>query len=905
VKSSYCPVRKETMSSSERPISQTPREPKRIAVIAVHGVGEHPPGSSARQISDLLANLESSYAAACPMAKQLAPSYTAFDEEPIAVAVQPVTLVPGRRPRWVGIAGPFEAIAKDFAKTSSSSPSTPIDEQDHVFMRAQLQHYKIQNAEKTYRTIRMRGIRRLGSSQHESRVDVYELYWKDLSSLGLGVATIFGELYQILFHLTSLGCQAVRGTWIENPTVRSWAVFATLQKWASLCLTVPIALINLFMLALAVDLSVCSIFTQLGDNVQPVIAYGFVWITILALTGLLFLHSPRPTAFGVWIVPLLLFVVALLLCMIPLIGLWRIPGLSGLATGITKAPVQVFAVLVLAVTVGFVAKIIQAYNRQRPSVARLAVIGGTLLCLAMVVRIIFSRSGSSVCNLADCSVLAAFGEVIEALRFLLALAWLAFFGLVFCSHVAGAVAVLRIPDAEGKRQRAALSRWTARFTVSLSGLAVFLTTVLLWKAVAHGTSALLPDNFNYWGVSKTNLLPLFINPDNDNLYAVLLGLLLLVLILDAWSLAPSAWAELFPPTVSENPGKADCESKAMGRWMTNGYSLMRWSGRIMYGAAFLIVPVVLISSGRSIPLISSRPAFDTLSARAEVYAVSEKEIQTLTLLLAGFATSLMALRGRLARIALGLRPALSIILDVDNYFREHPLDSNPRARIAARTLSLIRHLCTWRDSHGGRPYDAIVIVAHSQGSAIITDLLRFIRSESSISGGSSLESYDSDLARLGKDLPLYLFTMGSPLREYYAQLFPDLYEWVRNEGKAGSSTDEVPIPCDASPDPGTLGVTSWTNAFRSGDYIGRQLWIEEDSDSLWRIPVLAEPHCLGDGTSAELGGAVRHDSGNKRREFCIGKGAHSHYWDATASLIAIELDRIIGLAASRAPARQP
>ena len=32
---------------------------------------------------------------------------------------------------------------------------------------------------------------------------------------------------------------------------------------------------------------------------------------------------------------------------------------------------------------------------------------------------------------------------------------------------------------------------------------------------------------------------------------------------------------------------------------------------------------------------------------------------------------------------------------------------------------------------------------------------------------------------------------------------------------------------------------------------------------------------------------------DNRREFCIGKGAHQHYWDGTAPQIALELDALI------------
>ena len=43
------------------------------------------------------------------------------------------------------------------------------------------------------------------------------------------------------------------------------------------------------------------------------------------------------------------------------------------------------------------------------------------------------------------------------------------------------------------------------------------------------------------------------------------------------------------------------------------------------------------------------------------------------------------------------------------------------------------------------------------------------------------------------------------------------------------------------------------------------------------------------------------DVGKVRREFCIGPGAHTHYWDATAKPIAVQLDRLIDEAARATP----
>jgi hypothetical protein len=38
---------------------------------------------------------------------------------------------------------------------------------------------------------------------------------------------------------------------------------------------------------------------------------------------------------------------------------------------------------------------------------------------------------------------------------------------------------------------------------------------------------------------------------------------------------------------------------------------------------------------------------------------------------------------------------------------------------------------------------------------------------------------------------------------------------------------------------------------------------------------------------------VSEDAHRSRRELCIGAGAHTRYWDATAKAIAIELDLLV------------
>jgi hypothetical protein len=230
---------------------------------------------------------------------------------------------------------------------------------------------------------------------------------------------------------------------------------------------------------------------------------------------------------------------------------------------------------------------------------------------------------------------------------------------------------------------------------------------------------------------------------------------------------------------------------------------------------------------------------------------------------------LLVMRGRFKSLAFGFRPVLDIMLDADNWFREHPLDRNPKARICGRYVSLLRYICNWTDPIDGGHYDAIIIVSHSQGTVITADLLRFLQHEAKSSGG--MKAYDPELCRLdsvSSRLPITLFTMGSPLRAMYGRRFPRLYAWAHHG-------DEEQQP--RRPDPDALGLATWVNAYRSGDYIGRYLWRKTDDPNNWDVTTVME-------------------NSPKSVEFCIGAGSHTHYWDVTAPAIAYRLDDLIAQA---------
>lgn len=222
---------------------------------------------------------------------------------------------------------------------------------------------------------------------------------------------------------------------------------------------------------------------------------------------------------------------------------------------------------------------------------------------------------------------------------------------------------------------------------------------------------------------------------------------------------------------------------------------------------------------------------------------------------------------------------------------------------------MLRHICSRQLPGESRPaYDALVIFAHSLGSVITADLLRFlVRERASF---ADPDQRDKLLDRLGdrapapdsqgpEGMPVYLFTMGCPLRQLFSLRFPHQYGWVDFDKRLNQRPADIPpdqksadIPPDQKPDPYPLGVVEWVNGYRSGDYVGRYVWRSEDCTYLWDTPAVESRDAADRASSV-------------RREFCVGAGAHTHYWDGTAPDIGRELHRLIGQAAGEPQKPKP
>jgi len=362
-------------------------------------------------------------------------------------------------------------------------------------------------------------------------------------------------------------------------------------------------------------------------------------------------------------------------------------------------------------------------------------------------------------------------------------------------------------------------------------------------------------------------------------FAITLLLFALALFLLFWWVLPSVFTETYRLRDEKKPPRFTTNAMAvrLGTWLSRGLDATSVITFLFWCAIFLIPPMFLPGVGHWV-----RSALTSLGFPANrLPGVSARGTAASLWIVKSFAVSATA-----AALAIAVKygsPVLGAILDVDTYLRTLPEDATPRAKIVERYVSLLRYIARYRGPDG-RGYDSVVIVAHSLGSLISTDLLRFLKSNG-----------DPDLAALGLDgtdgkqrISIKLFTMGNPTRQLLNRFFPYLYDWVRDEPDNGlrplpdPALEPPRINERALPHPCELGVEKWLNVYRSGDYVGRSLWLDE-----WYYRT---DGAHGSGAYPQ---PIYIATAGPRSEACIGAGAHTRYWDDTAPDVSEFLDKLI------------
>ncbi len=872
---------------------------KRVAVIAIHGVADQKPEDTAKTVADLLARNS---------------HCDAFQQSPLRISVD---RVPVHGP--LGETEEFKKRASSLSKSAlqqltrtpafawNRTPRTveppaqaasPPDTA-HEYMHEQLSGYLVvQEQDATYETVRLVSQGKAGADGDDTEVHVFEMYWADLSRFAGSGYQIFVELYQLLFYLCGLGRKMIKFAQREDRLGGWWTAFTWCQSAAERLLVLGVPTLNLYLLALA------------SVTVPLWLGYGHVEIAARVLAavvaggactyGVFRWQLRRPGTPGSWFVLLAL----------PVAASWAMAVVVASVSALT----WLLAVWGL-IAGGAVLWLLFQYQQRQPGAFSFGVGAGILYVGLYGVEIVWPAAavGNDLTRPID-GMMHAMEWMMAPLVAMWALLVLA----ALLATITSTIALFRVRRQPQVWERARRAAWTGNLTLVLPALLVLMLNLSLWQAVvvtllpagpegqketdmmqvlkiamisvfaaapfsspaaspdpATPTSApspmpspspaATPSHWQMlWQGKHTPVAGICVKSSDaagaareliDDQAPQGYGWICIVffgaVLWMAWSILPAVGTEGTPP------GDEVRTSIWQGETLSLAFKRMRWSGEIVRFLVVVALPAAMVRSCWEIYHPGSVVKFYALGKEAALWAGATVMV------------GVLASRGWFRFLAFGLRSALDIALDVTNWLRLFPRHENPRARICARFYSLLRYICEWRDSRDGGGYDALIIIAHSQGTVIAADLLRFLHEEAG--RGSDLKP-----SRLGApDFPAFLFTMGCPLRQLYSLRFPQLYDWARHDSAA--STDWP----GQKPQPATLGLQGWTNAYRSGDYVGRHVWWPEQWPATWDPTVTKN--------NPELG----------IKEFCIGAGAHLNYWDSHGDRIGEELNRLIQEAISR------
>ncbi|MBC7993374.1 MAG: hypothetical protein H7Z15_09045, partial [Rhizobacter sp.] len=608
------------------------------------------------------------------------------------------------------------------------------------------------------------------------QTDVFEMHWADLSRLGGGATRILTELFTLLFHLSKLGSDtlSLADVALGPSGVMRW--LARTHRWANWVFSRVLALLFLQLLMCALLLIPAALIVgrersfSLGAAVLAGTALAVVCVYLLR----------RPWVWGFWAGLSGGGVLAWAALQHPATGAWWVMLTGG-------------ALLLWAY------KRFLGYCEERFR----AVYGvGAVLMALTLSAIVWGAAEHDVAGAGE-RIVAGVLRAVEVLLLAQLSGWVLMALLVTAAVSLGEWACSGAHNSAERRQ----SIVTARLGLFVS-VGIFVAFVMtVWALVSQPMEALV-EGLHYapwWFADVTvdgrlqsgRFLALRFSASTDT-FAVIAVMLLALLGFVALVFLPSVLIEV---RLVKGP-----VAPRLGHWLTAGYRaldrLVRWWSwlitLVLIGVAVLLVGSQLARLGISLPWLGV--------VALPVGSWSGDLLAKLVLLVAGGAVGLVAIGGVAFKQLKALRAPLDAALDVDNHFREFPRKAIPRVMIIERYVAVLEHVLK-------QGYDRIVIVAHSQGTVITADLLRYLQRR-----GQLLPATHGDdrLLLLGRELAarnVRLLTCGSPLRQLYALRFPCQYGWVL--GKNGSH----------GPDPrADLGVAHWVNVWAAGDYVGRWLW---------------------------------------------------------------------------------
>jgi hypothetical protein len=843
----------------------------RVAILVVHGIADQKPGQTVREVARLLCLSQKG----APKDEHGTLPYEQGEIQgvvvpveklepgggPLAEAAAPAPMVQEARRQVRARRAPgtpsgfYQAHQAAVAETAVRAPGQVADElegrraapvpkdlgmalNDYLLGRLVLPE-----DEALYESTRVSLRRR----RDHRTLDVYEMYWADLSRLRKGGLRALSALYQLFFHLSTLAADLVDQISLAARGGAGWRLLQRFHAWAAWLMKGPIALLQLAMLLMLAFGSAALVSTELQGQLLAA-AFGVTAVVLVALAGLAWLRDFS----GAW---RWVKLVVLLAAAVASVGV----ALFAL-TADEWVPLLYFAACALA------ALLLGAYLVERYSGLTQGVrVLGHLVIVAAVAALCID----GVAFLAEATTQFEWMVVaaLHVTEWLLAgelLAW-ALFVLVQVAALAAGWWLGRGGDGPTKA-----SLHTARLGLIGSSSLFVVLSLVLWSIVSYVAGRAL-QNLPYHPILFGNgerSAEIFLEGRVQTLGAFFTPLVLALLLAFAAALLvllPSLLEEIAPtPNVDARGVRQGAPewARRLGGWLSAGV-------RSLGTAARYLVPLGAIAGSFLYLAFVLRTLTLTMGIGGEltVWIVDVLDVfegETLVAVgkwLAGGALTLAALGARFTQTFGRLRVAIDAVLDIDNYFADPPNRRPPRARIFSRYASLLAYL-------RAAGYARVVIVSHSQGTVISADLLRHLHAQ-------------GRLRELVGDMRLSLVTVGSPLRDLYAERFPLLYRWMGAPEKVFAS---------AGPGAAELGATEWVNACRSGDYVGRFIWTPSTD------PALAGPKFGVAVVGAD--GRVSAERSGDRSEFCLGAGAHTHYFSNDALALAVEIERLAGAAAA-------
>ena len=663
-------------------------------------------------------------------------------------------------------------------------------------------------------------------------VTVFEMYWADLSRLSGSAPRILTELFTLLFDLVRLGSHAVSmhaALFDDEPP--SLTTLGRLQRLADHVYTRALAMLTLQLMLCALLIFAASAVARHASG----LAYlGCVIVGIGVAAAIARVPRARSWLLGAAVGTVVAGALAYAVFV---------------ATQATPSPLVGIVIGVVVLLAAWVyAQLLNYWEQRFRAVLGFGFVFGlqTAACLAWGV---IEHGG----------LFHAGGWLVGALRAMeVTLLWLigawCLLALICVAIIAyGWRAGLADPGSEAAASRQHVIR-TGRlglfaslgvFVVFTMAIAALLETPMCNALASTPYSALLIDRqAGMLGGCAWLHRQLASSTETFVLVALLLSLFVSFVVI------------VLAPCIGVETGLLRFKAAEIGAWLTRSYRaierLLGWGSWV--AVAGTVLAALLL--GASLLRKTGLPVWPWVEQASAVMAqASAPLLNAVVVSIAGATTGLLAIGGLAIKRLQALRAPLDAALDVDVHFREFPRGAIPRVLIAERYVALLEHVLA-------QGFRQVVIVAHSQGTVITADLLRYLQQRPQLIDAAATRP-DPRLTLLGAALArteVDLLTVGCPLRQLYAQRFPSLYHWAHD------------------PQPSQLGVRRWFNAWGSADYVGRWLWRGAG-------PTDAPDSRALDARIYE-GAATQ---GPNWRDVCIGPDAHTHYFEAQQIVVRKQL----------------